>query len=63
MKEVTERYAQFNLAPYSGFVQPTLTPVMDGDKFTNLKVSHDQGYTEQMLYLGENYSFLGNDGN
>jgi len=63
LKEVIARYEQFNLAPYSGFVQPTLTPVMNGDAFEDLKVSHDQGYAEQMLYFSEHYSFLGNDGN
>ncbi len=63
MQEVKDRYEQFNLAPYSGFVQPTLTPVMEGDKFVDLKVTHDQGYVDQMLFFGENYSFLGNDGN
>lgn len=63
MKEVKQRYEQFNLAPYSGFVQPHLVPVMTDGKFTDLKVNHDQGYVEQMLYFSENYSFLGNDGN
>lgn len=63
MEEVKARYEQFNLAPYSGFVQPTLTPVMNGDAFEDLTISHDQGYVEQMLYYSKNYSFLGNDGN
>jgi dipeptidyl-peptidase III len=63
MKEVKDRYEQFNLAPYSGFIQPTLTPVMTDDAFTDLKVTHDQGYVEQMLYFSNTYSFLGNDGN
>lgn len=63
MKEVKQRYEQFDLAPYSGFVQPTLTPVMDGENFTDLEVSHDQSYLDQMLYYSKNYSFLGNDGN
>jgi len=63
MKEVKERYEQFNLAPYSGFVQPTLKPTFDGDQLTDLEVLHDQGYAEQMLYFSKNYSFLGNDGN
>lgn len=63
MKEVKARYEQFNLAPYSGFVQPTLTPVMNGETFEDLKVTHTEGYVEQMLNLSKNYSFLGNDGN
>jgi dipeptidyl-peptidase-3 len=63
MAEVVARYEQFNLAPYSGFVQPTLTPVMTDDTFSDLTITHDQGYVEQMLYFSKNYSFLGNDGN
>jgi dipeptidyl-peptidase III len=63
MKEVTQRYEQFNIAPYSGFVQPTLTPVMKDGKFTDVTLSHEQGYAEQMLYYSEHFSFLGNDGN
>jgi dipeptidyl-peptidase-3 len=64
MKEVKQRYEQFNLAPYSGFVQPTLTPVTGEDgSFTDLKLSHDQNFVEQMLYYSKNYSFLSNAGN
>lgn len=63
MKEVKARYEQFNLAPYSGFVQPSLTPVMNGDVFEDLEVTHDQNFVDQMLYYSKNYSFLGNDGN
>ena len=63
MKEVKARYEQFNLAPYSGFVQPTLTPVMNGDAFEDLTITHTEGYVEQMLNFSKNYSFLGNDGN
>ncbi len=63
MKEVKARYEQFNLAPYSGFVQSTLTPVMNGETFEDLKVTYTEGYVEQMLNLSKNYSFLGNDGN
>jgi len=62
MKEVKERYEQFDLAPYSGFVQPTLTPVIKDGKFLDLTVSHDMDYTEQMLYFSKNYSFLSNAG-
>ncbi|MFT4523619.1 MAG: dipeptidyl-peptidase-3 [Bacteroidia bacterium] len=63
MAEVKKRYEQFNLAPYSGFVQPTLTPVYEGEQFVDLKATYTAGYVEQMLYFSKNYSFLGNDGN
>ncbi|MBI1306150.1 MAG: dihydrofolate reductase [Bacteroidetes bacterium] len=63
MKQVKERYEKFNLAPYSGFLQPTLTPVMNDGAFTDLKVSYDSTFAEQMMRYAKDYSFLGNDGN
>lgn len=62
MKEVKKRYEQFNIAPYSGFLQPTLTPVMKDGKFTDLEVSYDSSFAEQMMRLSKEYSFLNNDG-
>jgi len=57
-KEVKERYESLNLAPYSGFVQPKLVPVMDADgNFTDLKVE-EEGYVEQMLRFAEEYAFV-----
>lgn len=48
-KEVLDRYARLNLAPYRGFVNPVYTPVMDGDSITDVKVSYGEGYADQML--------------
>ena len=57
-KEVVDRYESLNLAPYSGFVQPKLVPVMDADgNFTDLKVE-EEGYVEQMLRFAEEYAFV-----
>ena len=57
-KEVLERYAKLNLAPYSGFVNPVYTPVVENGKIVDVKVSYDEGYVEQMLRYGRDYSFL-----
>lgn len=57
-KEVLERYAKLDLAPYSGFINPVLTPVMDGDKITDVKIEYPVDFTKQMLYYAKNYSFL-----
>jgi len=57
-KEVRERYEALNIAPYRGFVNPVYTPVMDGDKIVDVKVSYDEGYTDQMLRYGRDYSAL-----
>ena len=57
-KEVRERYAKLNVAPYGGFMNPVFTPVRDGDKITDVKVDYPDDYTGQMMNYGRNYSFL-----
>lgn len=56
--EVKTRYEKLNIAPYNGFIQPKLIPIMDGDKITDVKVEYPTNFTQQMLELGKNYSFL-----
>ena len=57
-KEVLDRYAKLNLAPYSGFVTPVYTPVVETGKIVDVKVATDEGYVEQMLRYGKQYSFI-----
>ncbi len=58
-KEVLDRYAPLNMAPYSGFVNPILVPVTDKNgKITDIKIENKQTFVEQMLYYGKNYHFL-----
>lgn len=57
-KEVLDRYARLNLAPYRGFVNPVYTPVMDGDSISDVKVSYGEGYADQMLRYSRDYSAL-----
>ncbi|MFY8185101.1 MAG: dihydrofolate reductase, partial [Bacteroidia bacterium] len=57
-KEVLDRYAKLNIAPYAGFIQPKLIPVMDGDKIKDVKIEYPKDFKEQMIYYGKNYSFL-----
>src|SRR3984893_11246563 len=40
LKQVKARYAPLNMAPYMGFIQPKLVPVMDGDKITDVKAEY-----------------------
>jgi len=57
--EVLERYKKLNLAPYKGFVNPKYEVVTDADgKITNVKVTYDEGYAEQMLRYSKDYSLL-----
>ncbi len=59
-KEVLERYKRLNLAPYSGFINPVLKPVMKDGKITDVKIEFPMDFTKQMLYYAKNYSFLPN---
>ena len=57
--EVLERYKKLNLAPYKGFVNPKYEAVVDAaGKITDVKVTYDEGYAEQMLRYSKNYSNL-----
>jgi dipeptidyl-peptidase III len=57
-KEVLERYARLNLAPYSGFVNPVYTPVIRKGRIVDIKISYTEGYVDQMLRYGRDYAFL-----
>lgn len=57
-KEVLARTEKLHIAPYSGFVQPELKPVMEGENITDIEVVYPTDFTQQMLMYGEKYSFL-----
>lgn len=57
--EVLERYKKLNLAPYKGFVNPKYEAVTDANgTITDVKISYDEGYAEQMLRYSKDYSPL-----
>jgi len=60
LKEVRERFLKLNVAPYKGFVQPILTPVMTGGKITDVKVEYPNNFLQNQLELGKKYSLLPN---
>ena len=58
-KEVLERYAKLNLAPYKGFVNPVMKEVKNGKgEVTDIVLDYSEGYAEQMLRYSRDYSFL-----
>jgi dipeptidyl-peptidase-3 len=57
-KEVVDRYAKLHLAPYSGFVNPVYIPVFENGRIVDVKISLAEGYVDQMLRYGRDYSFL-----
>ena len=56
--EVLERAEALNTAPYGGFINPEIRPVMDGDSIVDAEVHYPADFTEQMLMYAERYSFL-----
>ena len=59
-KEVLERYSKLNIAPYKGFINPYLKPIMNGDKITDIVIEYPDDFMQQMLYYARNYSLLPN---
>lgn len=57
--EVLKRYAALNLAPYKGFVNPVMKLVKnEKGEVTDVTLDYTEGYTEQMVRYGKEYSFL-----
>ena len=57
--EVLERNKQFTTAPYNGFVNPLLVPIVDGKgNIIDIKVTQPKSFAEQMLDYSKNFSFL-----
>ncbi|MEO0311659.1 MAG: hypothetical protein RIQ89_1316 [Bacteroidota bacterium] len=57
-KEVIARYQPLNVAPYLGFIQPLLTPVMKNGDIIDIAISYPESFIEQHLFYGREYSFL-----
>ena len=57
-KEVLERYAKLNIAPYKGFVNPVYTLVEKDGKPVDVTVSYDEDYVPQMLRYSRDYNAL-----
>ena len=57
-KEVLARFEKLNVAPYKGFIQPKLVPVMKGEEMVDVKVEYPKDFAEQMLEYSKEYHFL-----
>jgi dipeptidyl-peptidase-3 len=57
-KEVLERFAKLNIAPYSGFINPRLVPAFEGEEIVDVKIEYPDNFVKQMLEYAEKYSFL-----
>ena len=58
-QEVLARYARLNLAPYKGFINPWLLPVLDDQgEICDIQVNYSESYTHQMLRYSTEYGTL-----
>ena len=58
-KEVLARNAKYDEAPYRGFVNPYITPVIGSNgKVTDYVLKYPKTFAEQMLQYAKDYSFL-----
>jgi dipeptidyl-peptidase-3 len=57
--EVLERSRNVSSAPYSGFIQPHLEPVLDdAGEIIDIGISYPRDFKRQMLELGERFDIL-----
>lgn len=57
--QVKARYESYGIAPYSGFINPSLKPVKDTEgNIIDISVIYPRDFTEQMMEYGRKYSYL-----
>ena len=55
-KEILDRYATLDIAPYKGFVNPVYKAVTDNDgNITDVTIDYSEGYIDQMLRYSAEY--------
>jgi dipeptidyl-peptidase-3 len=54
-KQVLDRAAPFKPSPYSGFMNPRMVPVTQGDEIVDIKLEHDKDFVEQHLEYHRKY--------
>ena len=57
-KEVKTRYAELQLKPYGGFLNPEIVPVVRLGKVVDYKIVYNDNYLDQMLEYGRKYATL-----
>lgn len=57
--QVKERAGKLKTAPYGGFINPIMEPVMnDEDEIIDVKMTYPDDFTAQMLHYSATYGFL-----
>lgn len=57
--EVLKRYQRLNLAPYKGFINPQMLPVLDAEgQIADIQLNYSESYAHQMLRYSTEYATL-----
>ena len=58
-QEVLDRYRKLNLAPYKGFINPMMLPVVDENgEICDIQLNYSESYAHQMLRYSSEYATL-----
>ena len=58
-QEILERYKRLDLAPYKGFINPVMLPVLDGKgEIADIQLNYSESYAHQMLRYSTEYATL-----
>ncbi len=58
-QEVLSRYKKLNIAPYKGFINPWMKPVLDTDgNIVDVNLDYTESYSHQMLRYSREYGLL-----
>jgi dipeptidyl-peptidase-3 len=58
LKEVRDRFAKLNTAPYKGFIQPKLQATLNGQEIKEVTVTYPDNFLQDQLELGKKYGYL-----
>jgi dipeptidyl-peptidase-3 len=56
--EVLERYADLDIPPYSGFINPRLVPIEENGEIVDISIEYPDDFATQMLEYADEYAFL-----
>jgi dipeptidyl-peptidase-3 len=58
-QQVLDRCEVLDIAPYGGFINPVMVPVMDdAGNMVDVDITYPDNFAEQMLYYSEEFGFL-----
>jgi dipeptidyl-peptidase III len=56
--EVLKRWEKLNIAPFAGFINPRLNPVLNRDEIVDVRIDYPDNFMGQMIEYGKKYAFL-----